>query len=131
MSLSELEQHVFAYYVAGHANELNIATRWYPYGELILVIADKVTVAVRKFGRKPRASAKAVATAFLDHMIEKGAWATKQNEFGGQMHQFQADKYKAELKALQASDPILQKAAAGGPDFWEKAFDEVTGQTAA
>ena len=101
MSLSELEQHVFAYYVAGHANELNIATRWYPYGELTLVIADKVTVAVRKFGRKPRASAKAVATAFLDHMIEKGAWATKQNEFGGQMHQFQADKYKAELKALQ------------------------------
>ena len=96
MSLSELEQHVFAYYVAGHANELNIATRWYPYGELVLVIEDTVTVAVRKFGRKPRASAKAVATAFLDHMIEKGAWATKQNEFGGQMHQFQADKYKAE-----------------------------------
>jgi hypothetical protein len=130
MSLSELEQHVFAYYVSGHAKELNIATRWYPYGELVLVIADKVTVAVRKFGRKPRACAKAVATAFLDHMIEKGAWDTKQNEFGGQMHQFQADRFKAELRNIQAGDPIIGKASAEGPEFWEKAFADLTEQPA-
>src|SRR5690606_7803129 len=69
MNLTDLEHHVLAYYVAGHANELNVATRWYPYGELVLIIEDKITVAVRKFGPKARGKAKPAAKAFVDHMI--------------------------------------------------------------
>ena len=125
MNLSDLEHHVFAYYATGHANQLNIATRWYPYGELVLVIEDKVSTAVRKFGRKPRGCAKAAATAFLDHMIEKGAWETKENEFGGKMHQFQADTYRKALKELQESDPVAVRASEEGPEFWEKAFSDL------
>ncbi len=124
MNLSDLEHHVLAYYVAGHANELVIAPRWYPHGELILIIEDKMTVAVRKFGRKARSATKAAATAFLDHMIGQGAWETKQNEFGGQMHQFNPEAYKKALRDLQATDPILQKAAAEG--YWETAFGQLT-----
>jgi hypothetical protein len=125
--MNELERNVFAYYVQGAANELDIAGRFYPKSELAFVIADKIQVATRKFGRKVSTKDKAVAAAFLDHMIEKGAFTTKQNDFGGTMHQFQTPLYKQELKALQESDPIVQEAKAGGDSFWQDKFAALSG----
>ena len=107
MSLTDLEAHVLAYYVDGAANTLDISGRFYPHGELVMIIADKIQVATRKFGRKANAGSRAAAAAFVDHMIERGAWSTKTNDFGGTMHQFQGDAYKAALKALQESDPAV------------------------
>jgi hypothetical protein len=127
MSLDPIQQAVFAYYVAGQANDLNIAPRWYPYGELVLVIEDKISVAVRKFGSKARGSAKTVSKALLDLMIEKGGWTTKQNEYGGSMHQFQPDVFKATLKALQASDPLIQGSQGQGAEYWADKFTALTG----
>ena len=125
MSDDNLIDHMIAYYVAGPANDLNIATRWYPYGELVLIIEDKFSIATRKFGPKVRGKAKIAAQRFLDAMIAKGAWETKTNDFGGQMHQFQADKFRAAVSELQASDPVLAKSRAEGSDYWEKAFAEL------
>ncbi len=120
-NLSLLEAHVLAYYVQGVATTLDISGRFYPHGELVMIIADKMQVATRKFGRKA-GNATRVAAAFVDHMIETGAWTTKQNDFGGTMHQFQGDIYRATLKAMQASDPVI--ATVG--DGWEAAFEELT-----
>ena len=131
MSLSELEQHVLAYYVANGAKEFAMVGRFFPYGELKLVIADKIQVATRKFGRKATMVTPTVAAAFLDLMIERGAFSTKTNEFGGTMHQFQAKEYQELLKDRQASDPIIQKAQAGGADYWQESFAELTGTAAA
>jgi len=125
MSDSALADHMVAYYVAGPANDLNIATRWYPYGELVLIIEDKFSVATRKFGPKVRGQSKVAGQAFLDALISKGAWETKSNDFGGQMHQFQADKFRAEIAERQATDPLIAKAKAEGPEFWERAFAEL------
>ena len=50
MSLTELEQHAYAYYVATDAAQFQAAPRFYPYGELTLILADKIQVATRKFG---------------------------------------------------------------------------------
>ncbi len=124
--MNDLENHVLAYYAAGHAKDLVINPRWYPYGELVLVLEDKMTVAVRKFGRKARSACKGAATAFLDGMIAKGAWDTKENEFGGRMHQFNADAFKKALGDLAASDPVARKAAAEGDGYWETAFEKLT-----
>lgn len=126
MSLSELEQNVFAYYVATAANDFDAATRWFPYGELLLSIDDKFQMAVRKFGIKARGRSKPAATAFLDHMIEKGGWETKANEYGGTMHQFNSANFRSELKQVQASDAIVQEAQGAGPDFWTEKFAALT-----
>ena len=122
MSDDSLIDHMVAYFVAGPANDFTVATRWYPYGELVLIIEDKFSVATRKFGPKVRGKAKVAGTAFLDAMIAKGVWETKANDFGGQMHQFQADKFRAAITEQQESDPIIARAKAEGPEFWEKAF---------
>jgi hypothetical protein len=124
--MNELHQTMIAYYAAGPANDLTIADRWYPYGELLLIIEDKFSIATRKFGIKVRGQSKPAATAFLDAMIEKGAWATKENEYGGRMHQFQSDKFRAAIKEMQASDPAITEAQGQGPEFWEARFASLT-----
>ncbi len=121
--LTPLEAHVMAYYLSDAANTLDISGRFYPHGELVMIIADKMQVATRKFGRKAGAATRGAATAFVDHMIAEGAWTTKQNDFGGTMHQFQGEAYRAALKAMQASDPVL----ASVNDDWEGAFAALTG----
>ena len=122
MSLSPLEQTVFAYFLAGAANDINIAGRWFPKSDLQLIIEDKFQVAVRKFGFKAKAATKAPANHFVEHMIAKGGWVTKENDYGGTMHQWQMDAFRAELKALQAADPIVQEAAQGGENYWTDKF---------
>lgn len=120
--LTPLESLVFAFYVHGAANDLNIAGRFYPYGELVLVIEDKIQVATRKFGLKVSSKSKAVATAFLDQMIEAQAFTSKKNDFGGTMHQFQGDVYRKILKEMQISNTLIQTVG----DAWEASFAELT-----
>ncbi len=120
--LTPLEAHVMAYYIATQAGALTIAPRWYPYGELVMILTDKIQVATRKFGIKVSGQSKAAATAFVDHIIDKGGWASQQNKFGGSMHQWQIDIFRAELKAMQDSDPVIRQAAAGDATYWENAF---------
>lgn len=122
MSLSQLEQHIFAYFVAEQAADFNIVNRFFPYGELVLVWDDKFTTAVRKFGLNVRKKTKPAAVALLDLLIERGGYSTKTNDFGGTMHAFQADEYRKIIQDLQATDPIIAKARAEGPDFWKDAF---------
>ncbi|MFC0203381.1 hypothetical protein [Novosphingobium soli] len=125
--MTDIIDHMIAYYVAGPANDLEIATRWYPYGELGLIIEDKFSIATRKFGPKVRKHAKEAGKTFLDAMIAKGAWETKENEYGGRMHQFQSARFKDAVREQQAGDPIIQKAKAD-PEYWDKAFGDLVAQ---
>jgi hypothetical protein len=125
MSDDNLIDHMIAYYVAGPANDLNIAPRWYPHGELVLIVEDKFATATRKFGPKVKSQSKVAAKAFLEAMIAKGVWETKANDFGGQMHQFQTDTFRSTIAEQQANDPVIAKARAEGPDYWAKAFAEL------
>jgi hypothetical protein len=124
--LTDLQQAVLAYFLAEPANDINIAGRWYPKSEVILIIDDKFQMAVRKFGMKARAATKPAATAFVEHMIAKGGWATKENDFGGTMQQWQMDPFRAELKTLQAANPLVQGAATGGETYWADLFAPLT-----
>jgi hypothetical protein len=115
---------VLAYFLAGAANDINIAGRWFPKSEVLLIIDDKFQQAVRKFGAKARAATTPAATAFVEHMIAKGGWATKENDFGGSMQQWQMEPFRAELADLQAANPILREAAADA--FWQDKFAALT-----
>ena len=126
MSISPVAAHVLAYYATGHGQELSITTRWYPHAELIMIIDDKMAVAVRKFGRKVARATREAATEFVDALIAKGAWSTQTNDFGGTMHQFQADRFRPALDELTGADPIVAAAAAGGESFWADTFAELT-----
>ncbi len=123
--MSDLIDHMVAYYIAGPAADLSVAPRFYPYGELQLIFEDKISVAVRKFGTKVRKHSKEAGHRFIDLMIETGAWSSTKGEYGGSMHQFQADRYRDVVRELHESNPIVAKAKAEGPEFWDKAFDQL------
>ncbi|MDE2403476.1 MAG: hypothetical protein KGM17_02015 [Sphingomonadales bacterium] len=125
MSLNPIQEAILAYFIAGQANDLNIATRWYPRGELLLIVDDKFQMAVRKFGVRVRGATKPAADAFLQSMIDKGGWETKPQEYGS-MHQFNHAAFRAALKDMQASNPLVAEAAAGGEDFWKDTFAALT-----
>lgn len=126
MNLTELEQHVLAFYIGGAAGDLTMTDRFYPTGEMVMIIEDKIQVATRRFGFKVTSKAKAAATVFLDDMIAAGAFSSSKGKFGGVMHQYQGPVYRKTLTEQREANPILQKAKAAGPDFWEKAFAALT-----
>ena len=127
MSLNEIGKVGMAYFVAEKAAGMDFADKWNPRGELDLVWADKIEVALRKFGRKARAQSKDIATELLDDLIANGAYATRDNEYGGAMHSFRKAEYRKAIAKLQQSDPIIQEAKSAGDEFWEKKFNEIGG----
>jgi hypothetical protein len=126
MSLTDLQEKALAYYLADQAAQLNMVGRWWPTHDLISIIADKVEQAVRPFGTAARAASKPAAEAYVDQLIASGAYVSQAGKFGGTMHQFQPDVYKAELAKLQAENPIVREAEAAGPDYWTEAFAAAT-----
>jgi hypothetical protein len=122
VNLSEVERLVFAYYVANGALELNMVGRFWPYGELVLVIEDKVQLATRKFGVKANLAGPKVARALLDVLLEHQAFSTVKSDLGSTMHQYQKDNYRKCITDLQAADPLIAKAQSTGPAYWEEAF---------
>lgn len=122
MDLNATEQHVLAYYLAHGARDFTMVGRFFPYGELVLVLQDKIQVDTRKFGTKASMAPPNAARAFLDMLIEQEAFSTTRNKFGGTMHQFQPDVYPKVLKGLQDANPVLQKIGAGDDAAWQDAF---------
>ena len=127
MTLSPLAAHVLAYYLDHSAREFSMTGRWFPYSELDFILADKIRVDVRAFGKAAQNAAAEVAKVYLDHMIEAGGFETKAQKFGGTMHQYDAEGFRAALAALQAENPILAAARDGGDDFWQTAFAGLNG----
>ncbi len=126
MTLTPLQTHVLAYYLANSAKDFAMAGRWFPYAELERTFTDKMQVDVRPFGQAAKDAAGAAAKHYFDHMLAQGGFATKEQKFGGTMHQYEPAGFKAALDALTASDPVLAKAASGGADFWATSFAELT-----
>ena len=100
--------------------------RWFPYSELDFIFADKIRVDVRQFGKAAQDAAAPVAKAYLDHMIANAGFETKAQKFGGTMHQYHADGFRAALAALQAGSAVLAAAKAGGADYWTTSFAELS-----
>lgn len=128
-NLSDMEHQVLAYFVAEHAADFTMADRFYPYGELTMIWEDKVNIAARKFGPAVRAKAKPVATALVDLLIERGAYSTKKNDFGGTMHNFKPDVFRQVVKDIKESDPVIQRSREAGAEFWIETFAGHTGAT--
>ena len=122
MNLPPLESHVLAYFLTHGARDFSMVGRWWPRSEVSAVIADKIGIAVRPFGKVATDAAKPVAEALAVHLLAQGAYSTKEQKFGGTMHQFQPDAYRAALDALEGDDQVLKQAAAGGDAFWADAF---------
>jgi hypothetical protein len=126
-NLPPLQAHVLAYFLSHGGRDFSMIGRWWPHAELALVMADKIRIAVRPFGKAAQDAAGPVAEALTEHMLECGGFSTKAQKFGGTMHQFQTEEFRAALNAIEADSAALKAAAKGGADFWETSFAELVG----
>jgi hypothetical protein len=121
MNLSDLEQHVFAYYLANGAADLTMAPRFWPYGDLVLIVEDKIGVATRKFGGKVTRASANVASAFVDLLIEQGGFSVAENRLS-KMYRYEGPNYQNCINELRDANPIVRRASAAAPGFWDEAF---------
>ncbi len=122
VDLTPLQAHVLAYWLAHGASDFAMVGRWWPRGELAMMVSDKMRHAVRPFGAAAQGAAAAAGEAYLGHMIEHGGFANKDQKFGGTMHQYQAEGYRDTLESLKADNAVLKAAAGKGGEFWSAAF---------
>ena len=79
-------------------------------------------------GRRAVACSARVANEFIQLLIDEQALSTTRDNFGGVLHQFQTNTYRDLIKNLQASNPLVGRAQAAGPGFWDEAFATLTGE---
>jgi hypothetical protein len=125
-NLTPLQSHVLAYFLSHGGRDFSMIGRWWPHAELALVMADKIRIAVRPFGKAAQGAAAPVAEALSEHMLSCGGFSTKAQKFGGTMHQFQPDVFRTALDGLEAGSAALKAAATGGADYWDSSFAELT-----
>lgn len=123
MALSELEENINGFYLANGARDLNMTPRFWPYAELVLIIEDKILLAVRQFGITSSDTCRPVASALLDLMIERQAFSTVTGSLGEKAHRFQAEEYRQVIDKLLAENPINLRAQGAGPEFWQTVFE--------
>lgn len=123
--MTELDQHILAYFIAKDAGEFRMDPRWWPSIELSSIMEDKVRFAVSRFWLVGRPPVEAAARVLLDTLIEHGGFATKDGEYGP-MYQFQREPYRAWLEQARGANPIIAQAEAAGGDYWDEAFDRLT-----
>jgi hypothetical protein len=126
MELTELEQHILAYYLVRGASDFYMDPRYWPPLELSHIVEDKVRFAVRWFEIGNAAAVDNAARAFLASMIEQRAFTTSDSRFGP-MYQFQHTVYQTCVAEARASNPIIAQAAATGQDFWQQRFASLKG----
>lgn len=125
MQLSELDEHILAYFIAKNAGELQMDPRWWPSIELSSIVEDKVRFAVSRFWLVGRPPVEAAARVLLDTLVARGAFAKKDGEYGP-MFQFQRDPYRAWLAEAREINPIVTHMADADEDAWEETFDRLT-----
>ncbi|GIX29589.1 MAG: hypothetical protein KatS3mg124_0061 [Porticoccaceae bacterium] len=126
MSAEEIDRCLLAHWLATGAAQLSIAGRFYPYGDLVSSVADKIRLGARPFGPTVQARAVPVAKKFLDLVIEQGGFSTTQPKIGLPMHQFQPQRYREVVRALCEADELVREAQGADPEFWQRVFAACT-----
>jgi hypothetical protein len=122
MSLSELEQCVFAYFLSHDALNVTVDGRFYRREEFVRVFEDRFFYALQLYGRGIAGRHSNIANALVDKLIEERALSTVVDRLTGISHQFDTGRYRALINNLIKSNDICQRSQAAGPQFWEEAF---------
>src|SRR5579862_6568277 len=111
MKLTELQEHVIAYYLLKGALDLNMDPRWWPPIELSSIIADKVRFAVSRFDLANRAAVDEASQEWLNFLIARGAFLIADSDYGP-MYQFQRVAYQNCVAEARASSTTVARATA-------------------
>jgi hypothetical protein len=122
MRLTELEEHVFAYFLSVEAPNVSVDGRFYRREEFVKVFEDRIFYATQRLGPEVSGRHTEIANGLIDTLIETKALSTNQDRLSGTYHQMDDSKYRAVIRNLIQSNAICLRAQQAGPHFWDEAF---------
>jgi hypothetical protein len=126
MHLTELEEHVLAWFLAGDALNVTVDGRFYGRGDFVRIFEDRIFYATQLFGGRVAARHPNIANYLVDKLIEAQALSTTIDRLSGTSHKFDNARYRTCINDLIRSNSICQRSQGAGPDFWEQAFAAAT-----
>jgi hypothetical protein len=120
--MTELEEHVFAYFLSIEAPSISIDGRFYRREEFVQVFEDRMFYATQRFGPGVSGRHTEIINRLIDTLIEAKGLATSHDRLSGTYHQMEDSKYRAVIRNLIHSNAICQRAREAGSHFWENAF---------
>jgi hypothetical protein len=126
MSLSNLEQHLYAYFLVIDAPKVTVDGRFYRREEFIGVFKDRIRFGAAGAGKFSGDVCEHIATDLVDKLIASGALTTARDKLTvGELHQFEPAAYKQTIQSLAEQNPIVAASKGQGEDFWKKAFTDL------
>jgi hypothetical protein len=126
MSLSNLEQHLYAYFLVIDAPKTTVDGRFYRREEFIGVFKDRIRFGTAGAGKFSADVCEHIATDLVDRLIATGGLTTARDKLTvGELHQFEPAAYKQTIQALTEQNEIIAAAKGQGEAFWQKAFAEL------
>jgi hypothetical protein len=125
--MTELEEHVFAYFLSTDAANISVEGRFYRREEFVKVFEDRIFYATQRLGPKFSGRHSKIIESLMDTLIEAKGLSTSHDRLSGTYHQMDDSKYRAVIRNLIQSNAICQHAQQAGPLFWEEAFQALNG----
>jgi hypothetical protein len=122
MKLSDLEEHVFAYFLLEDAPAVTIDGRFYRREEFLRVFEDRLFYSTQRLGPGIAGRHPNIANTLVGTLIETQALLTIHDKLSGTSHQMNDSNYRQVIRNLVQSNAICQRARQAGPHFWEEVF---------
>ena len=122
MQLSELEEHVFAYFLSVEAPNISVDGRFYRREEFVKVFEDRFFYGTQRLGPGISGRHTEIVNRLVDTLIEATALSTSHDRLSGTYHKMDDSKYRAVIRSLIQSNAICQRAQQAGSHFWEETF---------
>jgi hypothetical protein len=122
MSLTELEEHVFAYFLSIEAPHISVDGRFYRRDEFVRVFEDRIFYATQRLGAGVSGRHTEIVNSLIDTLIEAQALSTSHDRLSGTYHKMDDNKYRAVIRNLIQSNALCQRAQQVGAHFWQEAF---------
>ena len=128
MNLSNLEEHILAYFLLFDAKNVSIDGRFFLRDEFVRIFERQIFFTILRFGDDIAGRSRHVANALVDHLIESKALSTVQGESSRTSHQLDSVLYKSTLANLIATNSLVTKYKELDPGSWDGIFSALGGE---
>lgn len=122
MTLTGLEECLFAYFLTVDALNVTVDGRFYRREEFVRIFDDRIFYATQLLGGSVAARHPDIAIQFVDKLVGEKALSTVNDQYSGVAHQFDTARYRAVVNRLIASNDMCRRSQGAGPQFWDEAF---------
>ena len=119
MALTQLEEHLVAYYLLRDAKRVFVNDRYCPRKDIVKIYKDSIRISVGHLDKNLDYNLDNVAVEIVNRLVEAGGIKVTQDKYTGESLQFNILDYKKSVQKLIDADPLLETQESFDPDYWQ------------